>query len=175
MTRRNFARVAFDPLTCYHGLGTPTNRDDDDAGVPPEVVNEMEAAAEDKSVPTLDADGTYHFDEAAILRTPDVLVPEVEALEEDIHQPLYLLSGIHPPQLEHAISQALDELCPELESTPRLEEKAFRIALSVGTEAVMVEGNHSDKIQKFRLKKSDMLESEDTEEVFGSFIVPFSK
>lgn len=114
----------------------------------------------------------YTFDVPGLNKKPIHRDPQLN--EEELHQPLVLISSAHSPQFEHSISLALDDLCPPLESSSFLEEKAIRIALSVGTSAVVLESNQSARIARLALQKRLLLTAEDTEDVFGNFKVPFS-
>lgn len=158
-TSRCFSRVAVDPLTCYRGLGATGESSKLDA-------SDMERLAE-RSVD--DASGLSEFQSNVVSEENSV------ESEESVHHPLVLISGIHPPQLEHNIAYALDTLCPDLQHAPRLEEKALLTALSTGTEAVVVEGNQSAKISKLTIKKQSIPDSNRTMNIFGKFMVPFSK
>lgn len=163
---RLFSRAAADPLTCYRGLGQ--------GGEEEEEEDERAVAERAQRAPLIvpDAAGEYSFPSITAPASPE---EPAEQREEDVHHPLVLISGVNTPQLEHSIAQALDELCPALASTPRLEDKGLRVALSVGTELVVVEGNQSARIGKNTLGAEHMLTAEDSAGVFGSFVVPYSK
>ena len=44
---------------------------------------------------------------------------------------IFLVSDLLPPDVSKVFVEALDTLCPPLESTPRLEDKALRIVMSL--------------------------------------------
>jgi hypothetical protein len=167
---QSFSRAAVDPLTCYRGLGPLGDESDD---VNEAELKDLEAAAE--LIPPPDKEEGYAFMDPSYVAGPSAeSLAQTEQTEND-HQPLILLSGVLPPQLEHSIGLALNELCPKLQAVSRLEDKAIMIGLSVGTDAVVIEGNQSAKLQKLSIDKRLLLGSDDTVDVFGSFIVPFTK
>lgn len=84
-----------------------------------------------------------------------------------------LISGINDDQMEEFFADALNELCPPLKSTPRLEDKALRVVMSVGIDLVMMDAETSAMIGKFRLKASDLLTHQQTDDVFETFMVPY--
>ena len=152
---RSFVRAAFDPLTCYRGFGVTGDSGDLDAS----ELQRLADANDKDSGPSSHGMGGEGS----------------ELLEDAVHQPLVLISGIHPPQLEHIIAQAMNDLCPSLQPHPRLEDKALLVGLSVGTDAVVVEGNQSAKIGKLSINRGSIPDSDATMDIFGSFMVPFSK
>ncbi len=83
-----------------------------------------------------------------------------------------LISGLLPEKVEEILSCALDDLCPELVTTPKLQDKALRLVFSVGVDVVMLDAESSAYVGKLNLEPKDMLSSDTTEEVFGSFIIP---
>jgi hypothetical protein len=175
---RVFSRGAFDPLTCYRGFGTDgDDNDDEDVGSVTEDIKRLEEEAIEEEAKGSDGDSGIGYNPNILMVPGDKQQLEVDKqeMEEDVHQPLILISSVHPPQLEHSIAQALDDLCPELESSRRLEDKGIRIALSAGCEVVVVESNQCSKLGKLAFDKSLLLDSNETLDVFGSFTVPFSK
>ena len=154
-----FSRVAVDPLTCYRGFGSTDGTSEIDAS---DVQRIAENSKEDAS--DLNDLQTIATNEQSSI-----------VFEESAHHPLILISGVHGPQLEHSIAYALDSLCPALQQHPRLEDKALLIGLSAGTDAVMVEGNQSARIGKLAIKKESIPDSNRTMDIFGRFMVPYSK
>ena len=69
------------------------------------------------------------------------------------------------------INKTLDQLCPPLASTPLLQDKCLRVVFSVGVETVIIDAMTYAHIGKLSLQPKDMLASDDTEDVFGSFMV----
>ena len=155
---RGFVRIAVDPLTCYRGFGSTGESVELDA-------NDLQMMSESSA----DTAG----DSIAPSKNTSVEGSN-EVFEDAVHHPLVLISGIHPPQLEHNITQALNALCPDLQRYPRLEDKALLVGLSAGADAVVVEGNQSAKITKLGIKKDSIPDSNLTMNVFGKFMVPFS-
>lgn len=83
-----------------------------------------------------------------------------------------LISGLLGEEFETAIGQVLDELCPKLASTPTLQAKAIRAVLSVGVEVLVLDAASSAAIGKLQLTAKDLLCSQDTDDLFGTFMVP---
>lgn len=83
-----------------------------------------------------------------------------------------LISGFNEPRVEEGLASSLNLLCPQLESTPRLQDKALRVVLSADVDAFMVDAECSGFMGKFSLTPEDALSSDDTEIVFGVFGVP---
>jgi hypothetical protein len=75
------------------------------------------------------------------------------------------------PDIEKAISETLDELCPPLSKTPLLQEKCLRVVFSVGIDTVMIDCMTLAYIGKLNIKSKDLLSSGQTEKVFGNFMV----
>lgn len=100
--------------------------------------------------------------------------PEKPLVEEPIkyETELNLVSGLLDKQVEKVIGSALDELCPKLASTPRLQDKALRTVFSVGIDAMMIDAELSSLMGKNQLSPKDLLKPQDTEGVFGYFGMP---
>lgn len=77
-------------------------------------------------------------------------------------------------ELHAAVGAALDELCPPLGdgASPRLQQKAFRAVLSVGFDAVVVDAESSAHFGKLDIAPTSLLQSRDTDSLFGGFEVP---
>ena len=90
----------------------------------------------------------------------------------DINSQLVLVSDVMPEPIEQAVAAALDELCPELTTTPKLQDKALRCVFSVGIDVVIVDSLLSVAMGKFNLKPTHLLTSDDTDDIFGEFLVP---
>ncbi len=84
-----------------------------------------------------------------------------------------LVTGLNSPAMEEYFVDALDELCPPLQSTPLLQDKALRVVLSVGIDVVLVDAERSAMLGKFNLKPSDLLTDKDTDDVFEYFKLPY--
>lgn len=86
--------------------------------------------------------------------------------------PLILVSNVMPVDVEETIAKSLDELCPALSTTPSLQDKALRIVFSVGVDAVIVDSELSAIMGALELKPEDLIDSDETDDVFGVFCVP---
>lgn len=84
-----------------------------------------------------------------------------------------LVTGLNSPALEEYFVDSLDELCPPLVSTPLLQEKALRLVFSIGIDVVIVDAERSAQLGKLALKPSDLLTSQQTDDAFEYFKLPF--
>eukprot|EP00596_Hydrurales_sp_CCMP1899_P006914 CAMPEP_0119038428 /NCGR_PEP_ID=MMETSP1177-20130426/7369_1 /TAXON_ID=2985 /ORGANISM="Ochromonas sp, Strain CCMP1899" /LENGTH=400 /DNA_ID=CAMNT_0007001023 /DNA_START=526 /DNA_END=1728 /DNA_ORIENTATION=- len=82
---------------------------------------------------------------------------------------LILISGFLPDEVENEIANALDMDCEVLKSTPRLQDKAIRVAFSVGCEVLIIDAESSAKMGKLTLSSEDLVTADDTEELFTNF------
>ena len=85
---------------------------------------------------------------------------------------LILISGMKGEDSDESdtyFGQELDDNCSLLESTPKLEDKALRVVLSVGCEVVIVEAELSAYLRKLELSPDDLLTSDQTDLLFGEF------
>lgn len=74
---------------------------------------------------------------------------------------------------EHILASRLDELCPELESTPRLEDKAIRAVLSTEVELLYVHLEDAILLpSQVSLRPEQLLHISETERIFGNFVIP---
>jgi hypothetical protein len=85
---------------------------------------------------------------------------------------LNLISGFNDEVVEEKLTLALNVMCPELESSQRLQDKALRLVFSVGVDAVLVDAESSGYMGKIAIQPEDLLSSEATEGVFGTFCIP---
>jgi hypothetical protein len=83
-----------------------------------------------------------------------------------------LLQHAMSEKLQMMINETLNELCPALTSTPLVQQKALRIVFSVGVDVVIVDAETSAYIGKFSLTPRDLINSDQTENIFGSFCIP---
>jgi hypothetical protein len=98
---------------------------------------------------------------------------ESENKDEDNYEgKIHLVDDLVSESLKRSFQEALDTLCPPLKSTPRLQDKALRIAFSVGVEAVVVDAESSAHMGKLAVTTDDLLSSEATNDVFGQFMLP---
>lgn len=93
-------------------------------------------------------------------------------IDERVHMAVPLITGILPEELEGGLVSALDELAPRLASTPRLQDKALRVVFSVGIDVVVMDAESSCLAGRLQLRPEDMLSSNDTDDVWGVFMVP---
>ena len=84
-----------------------------------------------------------------------------------------LITHANPLPLEANIAQQLDELCPKLLSTPRLEDKALRCVFSIGFECAAIDVDLLVRMEGGRLglQPSHMLTASDTDDIFGHFML----
>ena len=94
--------------------------------------------------------------------------------EEPVHfeTEMTLISGLLDRKVEQTIAQALDQLCPALEKTPRLQDKALRTVFSVGVDAMLIDAEMSSTMGKLRLTPEDIISPHETQNIFGSFTMP---
>ena len=74
--------------------------------------------------------------------------------------------------MERTIANVLDSLCPKLKSSRKLQSKALRCVFSIGIDAVVLDSECSAQMGKLTLRPEDFLSSDDSHEVFGSFMMP---
>jgi hypothetical protein len=70
------------------------------------------------------------------------------------------------------VGEALNELCPELATTPRLQDKVLRAVLSVGIDCVVADAEMAPILDRPHVLAKDLLHSDDTDDIFGTFIIP---
>jgi hypothetical protein len=90
---------------------------------------------------------------------------EDPALAEEAH----LVSGLRSRDDEEYLGGLLNEYCPQLRSTPRLQDKALRCVFSVGVDVVILDAELSAMAGKLALRPDDMLPSSATDKIFGNF------
>jgi hypothetical protein len=75
---------------------------------------------------------------------------------------------------EEEIGDALDELCPRLAdgASPLLQLKALRAVFSVGFDAAVLDAESSAHFGKLTLGPQDLLDSSETDALFGQFEIP---
>ena len=96
--------------------------------------------------------------------------------DEKIHEgsPFPLVSavpGMHSETAEY-MCQVLDELCPHLQTTPRLQDKTLRVILSIGIDCVIADADLAPILGKHGVLPEHILHHEDTDDVFGVFMLP---
>ena len=82
-----------------------------------------------------------------------------------------LLSGILPAKAERKMGESLNNLCPHLVTSPRLEDKALRLIFSVGVDVMVVDAISCAVIGKLAVRPSDLLPIAATEKIFGNFMI----
>lgn len=85
---------------------------------------------------------------------------------------LKLVSGLYENETEKGLRDALDSLCPPLESTPNLQDKALRVVLSTEVETVIMDADLAPLIGKLNITPAHFLHSNTTRHVFGKFVLP---
>ena len=83
-----------------------------------------------------------------------------------------LVDGMMPKRVSDNLKGALDQMCPALKSSSKLQEKAMRIVLSQGTECVLVDSDVSSALGKIDLDSSELLTAEETDQIMGTFAIP---
>eukprot|EP01041_Mallomonas_annulata_P006081 gene6081-12271_t len=149
-TNRLFTRGSVDPLLCYVGDDTEDIEDTDDTDATnPETGGTSSDVSESESE------------------------TESSQLNRDICKiAVPLVSGVLDEEVEGALAAVLDQLCPPLASSHLLQDKALRAVLSVGVEVVVIDAVLSAAMGKVNLKPEDALTSDDTDELFGAFMIP---
>jgi hypothetical protein len=139
-----------------------------DSGLKPEASNER-SFTRVASDPLL----CYHNIEAisALGDSMEAEMAQIEA-KEQAQSPWLMISGAYTPQAEKALCDALDHLCPPLQSTSKLQDKALRVALSMEVELALMDAESCALTGKFSLLEEQLLAPKDTEAVFEQFIIP---
>lgn len=152
---RQFSRLAMHALLCRRG-GGKSNEDEVDLVSRAERLWKAASEPDPKLKADLDS---------------EILAHAQVSSDDDAHF-LPLVSNVLPPSMEKHLAEALDSLCPSLRTTPLLQDKALRIVLSVGIDAVVVDAELSSALQKTTLTPGHLLPSAATDDVFGNFILP---
>ena len=84
---------------------------------------------------------------------------------------LPLVSGMLGSILEAQIAKALDDLCPSLQSTPRLQDKAMRVVFSVGVDVLVIDSSLCAHMGKLAIGAPHLIKAKETDNVFGSFMM----
>ena len=197
-SKRTFTRAALDPLLCFKGAASTTaasvrdilgdgdnnaatkrnfrsNRALDQMGLDPfalKAIGELdrEQATEPPTGDTMDHLGEGEGGPAASNSNSGSGSGNINNLEHATPD-IVLISGAYPENAEESIRQYLDDMCPALKSTPRLQDKALRAVMSVGIDVAVVDAELSASIGKLALKPSDLISSDETDELFGQFSV----
>jgi hypothetical protein len=158
--KRKFTRIALNPLTLRFGGRAAVKYET------PRVLaarkirvrrpGARRAAPEKKRKPARDSDSESETE-----------VSDDE--DEDTSEELDMMTGLYGSDIEVPMGQMMDDLCPALKSTPLLQDKALRVVMSVGVEALMLDAERSAMLGKFRLTPDDMLPSQATDNVFENF------
>ena len=69
------------------------------------------------------------------------------------------------------MGESLNNLCPHLVTSPRLEDKALRLIFSVGVDVMVVDAISCAVIGKLAVRPSDLLPIAATEKIFGNFMI----
>jgi hypothetical protein len=92
-----------------------------------------------------------------------------DADDPDLAEEAHLVSGLRSRDDEEYLGELLNEYCPQLRSTPRLQDKALRCVFSVGVDVVILDAELSAMAGKLALRPEDMLPSSATDKIFGNF------
>ena len=155
---RQFTRIGMHALLCRRGRGVGDVEEEEEADLAKRAEDLSSAA--DKPDAKLNAALEMEIQEHAKL-----------TLEGD-GEFLPLVSSVLPRDIEHHLAEALDSLCPSLQSTPLLQDKALRIVMSVGVDAVVVDAELSAALDKITLSPDQLLPSAATDDIFGNFVIP---
>jgi hypothetical protein len=85
---------------------------------------------------------------------------------------VFLISGKYSEKNEESLKKLLDQLCPNLATSSRLQDKALRSVFSVGVDAVSINCDVYASMRKLALKPSDFITASQTDRLFRSFSVP---
>ena len=160
---RQFSRLAMHALLCRRGGG----KSDDDNGADSHLqglasrAERLSKAANETEDPQLKAE----------LDSEILAHAQISSSDGDVDF-LPLVSNVLAASVEKHLAEALDSLCPSLQSTPLLQDKALRIVLSVGIDAVVVDAELSSALQKTTLTPGHLLPSAATDDLFGNFVIP---
>lgn len=79
----------------------------------------------------------------------------------------------HDESIEGQVQSALISVCPKLRSSRTLQDMAFRVVMSIGHDACVVDSDVSASLGKLSLKAKDILSPKESDGVFGQFqIIP---
>lgn len=144
---RNFTRVASDPLFCLS------------------AERSANAMANTNNNTTSSSSGASIRDSSKVQNTMSLKKlsqsTELNLLQVALSEPLAAM-----------INETLDELCPALSSTPLVQQKALRIVFSVGIDVMLVDAESSAYLGKFNIAPKDLINSSQSEKIFGSFCIP---
>eukprot|EP01038_Epipyxis_sp_PR26KG_P008494 gene8494-11480_t len=179
---RQFTRVASDPLTCLRGEAW--SEEELKKQLEDHCNQQIEFArrkSESKAKP-FDSPDLGMDDEIDLGNVDEKILKGMVEREQMLHgsdytysnhgrTEWYLISGLIP-EIDQPLGDALNQICPPLASTPRLQDKALRIVLSVGIDIVMLDAELSAMVGKFSLTENDLIDATATDNVFGKFIMP---
>ena len=153
---RKFTRAAVHPFCCYRGHGPPVPSSEDDK---PDSATQAPKSAT----------------ESAEMLKSRTDITDTSTYKNGVHENdpvLLLVDGLLPDEITKQFGDALDTLCPSLNSTPKIQDKVLRTVLSYGHEVVIVEPEINSALGKLSLKPSDIMSVDDVAIVFGSFMIP---
>ena len=156
---RTFTRGAMNPLTCRFG-GRAALRYENPKVLEARRIRRVKTAGKHTSqvVRTSSGEKIYEFVDDV---DPDELV-EVD-----------LVTGLNDADFELRLGEVLDQACPELKSTPLLQEKALRLVFSVGIDVMVVDAEHSAMMGPLALQEEDLLNAEQTQRAFTNFCLRY--
>ena len=158
---RKFARIAMNPLCCFRGHG-PAN---------PEDTEDFMKNEKSESKTSVSKSAALIQQNVQPNDISDPSIPFVNGVKED-DPVVFLMSKFLPPEVGDKFGEALDTLCPALKTTPKLEDKALRIVLSLAHEVVMVEPEIQSGLGKLSLSDKDIVGIDDVVHIFGGFMIP---
>ena len=153
-SERLLTRISVNPLDCYRGTGHPEDSFDESIDVDFEnhLTPHMNESDEDTPVYT---------------STTNKLGSDYEPDSK-----LVLLDDWLPPEFKSELVQVFDTTCPSLKSSPKLHDKVFRLVFSVGINAMILDAATNSMVGKLDINPDQLLKSEDSEEIFGNFMLP---
>lgn len=163
---RNFSRCALYPLTCYRGKGPEIHPDEifDDEERLEELRNKYSKKVEERGG---DDRGVFVFADN------DVNPNANSDMADRFNDPaIFLASGLLDEETEKMFCDDIDEISPELQVTPMLHEKVMLAVLAYGCDVMVLEAEISVHVGKFRLTEDHLLDPEDVEELFETFMIP---
>lgn len=95
-----------------------------------------------------------------------------EELHSGMAFPLASPPGDMQSDAAELICQALDEMCPPLRSSPRLQDKTLRAVLSIGIDCIVADADLAPLLGQIQVHPEQMLHSDDTDGIFGVFMLP---
>ena len=154
---RTFTRVGMNPFTCYRGHGDEEKEDE-------EEVAEKHANTDLEALhASLEAEKKRDFLEGK---------KEPSGCAQPNDPPLYLIDKVLPPEFIDTLNGLLNQSVSKLTTSQLLQEKVLRVCLSYGHEVSSIQPEIITLLEKFTIKKSDLLKVDEAGLIFGGFMIP---